>query len=424
MSDHHQGPSPTPQPRGEPLARGAGAGKLLFFDCFSGIAGDMSVAALLDLGVPLTVVEAALAQLPLRGYRLQVAHTQHSGIAATRFDVLVDGEQPERSYAHIEKMLHNAPLDEATKALAQAIFRRLGLAEAQAHRLPLSEVHFHEVGAVDSIVDIVGAAAALAYLGAEVVVSPLPLGRGFVKARHGVLPLPAPATVWCLRGVPTFGVDVEAELVTPTGAAIAASSAQRFSRWPSFSPELVGFGAGHRTLADRPNLLRIVLGKPEEQDCAQLSAASTHSLLEANVDDMTGELTAHAIEALLAAGALDAWATPTVMKKGRPGLTIAALARTEQASDVAQVMLRETTSIGVRQLSVTRTERPRRILQVQTRFGSLPVKLSEGSYGPALAKPEFDACAQAARQHNVPVRVVLEEVLTVFRSAPPDSFGG
>jgi len=424
MSDHDlerdttshgsHGPEPAAQLR-QPLSRGAGTGKLLFFDCFSGSAGDMCVAALLDLGVPLPAIESALAQLPLEGYRLQVSQTQQSGIGATRFDVLVENAQPERSYAQIDEMLQSAPLDDKTASLARAMFRLLGLAEAKAHRVPLSKVHFHEVGAVDSIVDIVGAAAALSFLGAEeIVFSPLPLGRGFVKARHGVLPIPAPATVFCLRDAPTFDGGVESELVTPTGATIAASCAHRFCRWPSFAPEQVGFGAGHRKLPGRPNLLRVVLGKPTAE--TQLDgAADTHCVVEANVDDMTGELAAHAIEALLAAGALDAWAAPTIMKKGRPGLTIAALTRTQQSSDVAQVMLRETTSIGLRQLAVSRTERPRRMLQVQTRFGELPIKLSEGSFGPALAKPEFDACAQAARKHNVPVREVIEEALTAFR---------
>ncbi|MFO0762827.1 MAG: LarC family nickel insertion protein [Byssovorax sp.] len=239
------------------LREGDGRGKVLFFDAFSGAAGDMTIAALLDLGVPLLVIERAVAALPIEGFHLHRAHRHRSGIVATAFDVHVEGGQPQRTYGTIDAMLASAPLDAATRALARKIFRRLGEAEAAVHRMPLDDVHFHEVGAVDAIVDITGAAAALTYLGAEVVASPLPMGRGFVKAQHGILPLPAPAVVECLRGVPTYGVDLDAELVTPTGAAILAAAASRFERWPAFAPERIGFGTGTRELPDRP-ALRVV----------------------------------------------------------------------------------------------------------------------------------------------------------------------
>jgi uncharacterized protein (TIGR00299 family) protein len=277
--------------------------------------------------------------------------------------------------------------------------------------MPLVDVHFHEVGAVDAIVDIVGAAASLVYLGAEVVGAPLPMGRGFVKARHGILPLPPPATVECLRGVPTYGVDIDAELVTPTGAAILATAATRFERWPTFAPERVGFGAGQRELPDRPNLLRVVLGAPPGRG----DDAPSHVVLEANVDDLTGELAAHAIAALLSAGALDAWATPIVMKKGRPALTVAALAPQARADAVAATLLQETTTIGVRRIPVSRTERPRRTRTVNTAFGPISVKVSEGPFGPPQIKPEFDECAAAALAHGVPVREVIAAALVAAR---------
>jgi uncharacterized protein (TIGR00299 family) protein len=396
-------------PRPPLLAEGSGKGKLLFLDAFSGIAGDMTIAALLDLGVPLLVVEHAVAALPLEDFHLHRGHVHRSGIVATSFDVHLEAAQPERTFREIDAMLAAAPLDDPTRDLARRIFRRLAEAEAAVHRMPLDDVHFHEVGAVDAIVDIVGAAACFAYLGAEVVASPLPMGRGFVKARHGILPLPPPATVECLRGVPTYPTDVDFEFVTPTGAAIVATVASAFERWPTFAPERVGFGGGRKELADRPNLLRVVLGARTANDTASDPAPSaTHVVLEANVDDITGEVAAVALEMVLA--------VPITMKKGRPALTLCALAAAPQADAVAAAMLRETTSIGVRRVPVTRTERPRRTLSVPTAYGSIRVKISEGPFGPPQIKPELDDCAAAARTHGVPVREVLAAALAAART--------
>ena len=401
----HEHPARTPL-----LSEGAGLGKVLFLDAFSGIAGDMTIAALLDLGIPLLVIERAVAALPIEGFHLHRGHRHRSGIVATSFDVHVENAQPERTYGEIDAMLAAAPLDPKTLALARRIFLRLGEAEAAVHRMPLHDVHFHEVGAVDAIVDIVGSAAAFTYLGAEVVGSPLPMGRGFVKARHGILPLPPPAALECLRGVPTYGVDLDSELVTPTGAAIIATVASRFERWPTFAPERIGFGAGTRELPDRPNLLRVVLGTVSSSS-VDIAGSASHVILEANIDDLTGEMAAHAIEALFTAGALDAWAVPITMKKGRPALTIAALAAAESADRVASALMMETTTIGVRRVPVTRTERPRRIVSVATPFGTIRVKISEGPFGPPLIKAEFDECAAAARTHGVPVREVIAAAL-------------
>jgi uncharacterized protein (DUF111 family) len=226
--------------------------------------------------------------------------------------------------------------------------------------------------------------------------------------------LPAPATVACLRGAPTYDAGVEAELVTPTGAAIVASQASRFERWPSLSPVAIGWGAGTRTLPDRLNALRVVLGAPTTSAVVAPSSPQehTHFVLEANVDDMTGELSGHAIAKLLEAGALDAWATPITMKKGRPGLLLSALSTPSNLSVLETVLLSETSSLGVRRYGVSRSERPREIVQVETEFGSLPVKVSRGPYGPPQLKPEFDACVDAARDHAVPVRVVLAAALS------------
>jgi uncharacterized protein (TIGR00299 family) protein len=391
----------------EALSERAGQGKILFLDTFSGIAGDMTVAALVDLGVPFSVVEHAVAALALRGVSVGIEHVHAGSIGALRFDVRVKGAQPHRHYGDIDSLIADAMLSQPVKRLARAIFRKLGEAEARVHRISLADVHFHEVGAADAIVDIVAASACLEFLGADVVCAPVPLGRGFVKSAHGRLPLPAPATVACLKDVPTYDSGLTAELVTPTGAAIVAVAAKSFSSWPSFAPEHAGWGAGTMTLPDRPNALRAVLGTPARDE----RSADSHVVIEANVDDMTGELAGHAIAELIQLGALDAWATPVTMKKGRPGLVLSVLARKADAGRLAEAVLRETSSIGVRSVPVSRVERPREVRTVTTQFGKLPVKVSGGPYGAPTVKPEFDACRKAAAKHNVPVRVVVEAAI-------------
>jgi uncharacterized protein (TIGR00299 family) protein len=395
------------------LERGCGRGKVLFFDAPSGLAGDMSIAALVDLGVPVEVLQQAWSALPVGGYHVHFAHRERSGIVATHFDVHVSEKQPHRTFAIIREMLHRATLDDAVRARALRTFERLAEAESTVHRMPKDDVHFHEVGAVDAIIDVVGAACAIEFLGADVVCSPLPMGRGFTKAAHGLLPLPPPAVVECLRGFPTYDAGIEFELVTPTGAAIIAANASRAERWPSMSPEHVGWGAGTADLADRPNLLRAVLGAPSHATITR----GSHVVLEANLDDATGEIVAGAIEALLAEGALDAWAAPITMKKGRPGIVLGVLANASAATTLATVILRETTTIGVRFTEVSRIERPRRMVEVDTPYGKLPVKIAEGPFGPPQIKPEWDACAAAAKAHGVPVRVVIAAALAAASNA-------
>jgi uncharacterized protein (TIGR00299 family) protein len=402
------------------LPRGAGKGKTLFLDAPSGLAGDMIIATLVDLGVPEHAVTDVVAKLPLRGFHVHFGARTRSGIVATAFDVHVDGKQPERTYGAIRKMLDDADLPKAVRARAQATFLRLAESEAKVHRMPIDDVHFHEVGGIDAIIDIVGSAAALEWLGAELVVSPLPMGHGRIKARHGILPLPAPATVECLRGLPTYDAGIAFELVTPTGAAIVGAHASGASRWPSIVLERTGWGAGTAELADRPNLLRAVLGSNSEDASATPSSTSTgtHVVLEANIDDATGELLAVCIDALLAAGALDAWAAPITMKKGRPAYLLGAIGPVALADTLSATMLRESTTLGVRRHAVTRLERPRRIEQVETPFGRIPVKIAEGPYGPPHRKPELDACLAAAHAHGVPVREVMQAAVLASAPAP------
>ena len=400
------------EPHDDALPEHAGEGKILFLDAFSGIAGDMTVAALVDLGVPFRIVEQAISALSLPGVSVRVERAEAGAIGASRLDVRVKGAQPHRHYGDIDSLIARAGLSPSVKRLARAIFRRLGDAEARVHRIPLADVHFHEVGAADAIVDIVAASACLEFIGAEVVCAPLPMGRGFVKSAHGRLPLPAPATVACLQGAPTYDSGLTAELVTPTGAAIVAVAAKRFAAWPSFEPERTGWGAGTMTLPDRPNALRVVLGTPARD----ASRADTHVVIEANVDDMTGELAGYAIGQLIDLGALDAWATPVTMKKGRPGLVLSVLARKADAARLSEAVLRETSSIGVRSVPVSRVERPREVRTVATEYGKIPVKVSGGPYGAPTVKPEFDACRKAAAKHGVPVRVVIEAATSAARA--------
>lgn len=407
---HHPTAGPS---RRQDQPRGFGQGQIVFLDAFAGIAGDMTVAALVDLGVPFSVVEDAVERLHLPGVSVALERVMVGAIGASRFTVGISGQQPARDYRAIDRLLVGSELTEPVRALARRIFQRLADAEAQVHRVPVDHVHFHEVGAIDSIVDVVGAVACFDHLQALPVGSPLPMGRGFVTCQHGVLPLPAPATVLCLQGVPTHDAGIEAELVTPTGAAILATVADRFARWPSFAPGAVGWGAGTRTLGDRPNVLRVVLGRETGDgigDGAQV-------VLAANVDDLTGELAGHAIEALMEAGALDAWAVPITMKKGRPGLTLCALGKHAESPRLAEVLLRETSTIGVRIVPASRVERPRRVITITTPFGDVAVKVSEGPYGPPQIKPEFSDCAHLAAKCQVPVREVLAAALGAARAA-------
>lgn len=387
------------------LERGAGRGRTLFLDLPSGIAGDMTVAGLVDLGVPLEVMRGAVTALGLEGVEISVRTGYAGAIGCTHFDVSWPEQAGERSYAQIERLISTSSLDEGVKSLAQRIFLRLAKAEARVHQTTLDQVHFHEVGAIDAIVDIVGASAGFDYLGARVKASPVPLGRGFVQCRHGTLPLPAPATLNCLEGVPTIASGLEAELVTPTGAAIIATVAEEFGAWFPLSPEHVGWGAGTRGLPDRPNALRMILGVEKSQ-----SLRSSHVLLEANVDDMTGEIAAHALSRVLAAGALDVWIVPATMKKNRPGLVFSALATEEARTRVTDAMLRETTTIGVRQSPVSRVELVRELRQISTRWGTVRVKTSGAGTEAFKEKPEIDDCAAIATREGIPLRMVLDEV--------------
>lgn len=381
---------------------------LLYIDCFAGLSGDMMLGALLDLS-PATAdaIHEALGAVSHLGFLLMEGEVERSGIRARTLRVGVTDEpgQPERSWAEIRAIIEGAALGHGVEARALAMFEALATAESRVHGVAPEAVHFHEVGAVDSIVDVVGVAAGLDHLGAEVHAARVPLsGGGFVTCRHGTIPLPAPAALALLEGIPVYGTDLQEELVTPTGAAILRTQVERFGPLPPMRPAALGWGAGARDRPERPGLLRLVLGH------APLEAREAACVvIEANVDDMTGELAGHAIERALAAGALDAWATPITMKKGRPAIQLGVLARRSDLEALGALILRETTSIGLRFTEVGRLELPRRVVVVDTPYGPIPVKLSGGGAAgaPTNVAPEFDACREAALRCDVPLKLVL-----------------
>lgn len=420
MSDHHHHPHSHghhehhEHHEREPLPRNHGG--LLYLDAFSGLAGDMIVAALLDLGVPVSELTAGLSGLGLSGYELVHSRVFRSSLAGRHFDVQLSAAQPGRDYAQIRALLTAADsLTPGARALALAAFAKLAHAEAEVHACAVEDVHFHEVGAVDSIVDIVCAAIAFDYLGAEVVCSPLPLGRGSTRSAHGIIPLPAPATVLCLRGIPTYDAGLAAELVTPTGACLVATIAREFGAWPAFRPERVGVGAGTKEWPDRPNLLRVILGEATSPEALRRSHGR-HVVIETNVDDMTPEVAAYALQRALAAGALDAWTTAIGMKKGRSASQLSVLCKHDDLDALAKLLLTETSSIGLRHYTVDRIERPRTIVTVETPYGPLDIKVASGDGLESQVSPEYETCRKAAEVHQVSMRTVYAAALRAFET--------
>jgi hypothetical protein len=380
---------------------GPQATRLAWFHCFSGIAGDMAFGSLIDAGADLGEVRALLERLPVRGWAVEAEPVLRCGIAATKLHVHADDDTVVRTAAHISALVEEARLPDRVSARALATFAALAAAEGELHRRPPEQVHFHEVGGIDAIVDVVGTCAALEVLGIdEVHASAVVTGTGMIRAAHGMLPNPAPAVVALLAGVgaPTSGLDVGVELTTPTGAALLAALATGFGPLPAMTVEATGFGAGSREIDGRPNATQVVIGTAAEVR----GAGQPVVLLEVNVDDATGETLAHAIAALLEAGAHDAWVTPIVMKKGRPAHTVAALADPSVASQVAAVLTAETGSLGVRGSTMERWPSARSIDTVEVEGYPVRVKVS-----PGRIKVEHDDAARVARRAGLPLRDVL-----------------
>jgi uncharacterized protein (TIGR00299 family) protein len=412
--------------------------RVAWFHCFSGIAGDMALGALVDAGADLDEVRAVLERLPMSGWAVEAEPVLRCGIAATHVRVLADEAGVVRTAAHIIGLVEDADLPPRVAERALATFHALAEAEGALHRRPPEQVHFHEVGGIDAIVDVVGTCAALDLLGVdEVVSSPVATGTGMVRAAHGLLPNPPPAVVRLLQGAPVYGVDLPYELTTPTGAALLAANAVGWGPLPAMRVSATGFGAGSREIDGQPNVAQVVLGEAAPRPLARAGSGTAGALgdaaravaldgpwdgpgagpladpagggqpvvaLEANVDDATGEVLAHTVAALLAAGAHDAWVTPIVMKKGRPAHTVSALADPALATQVAGVLAAETGSLGVRGATLRRWPASRTMAAVEVDGRPVRVKV-----GPGRVKAEHDDAAAVARATGRPLREVLAE---------------
>jgi len=385
--------------------------KILYIDCFSGISGDMCLGALVDAGADSRRLEGDLKKLPLSGWEMQVAPKNSHGITGTKVDILVrEDTQPHRHYSDIRDLVHGSPLPERVRETALSIFQRLAEAEGKVHGVSPHHVHFHEVGGVDSIIDIVGTSLALYYLEVDrIICSPVPPGRGTVRCRHGILPVPAPATARLLMGVPLRGLDVEGELVTPTGAAIATTVAESFGSLPSMKVNAVGYGFGSKDFGI-PNFLRVFLG--EDPGGTASNNTDTVVVLETNIDDMNPEFFGHIMEKLMDKGALDAFITPAYMKKNRPGQIITVLGHPRDRDILTDILFQETSTLGIRWREERRTVLGRRIEEVATPYGMVRIKYALSSDGtPLRAAPEYEDCKKIAREKNLPVRVVHESAL-------------
>lgn len=385
-----------------------------WFHCFAGIAGDMAFGSLVDAGADLDEVRAILGRLPVRDWEVSAEPVLRCGIAATHLRVTTKEHAVVRTYAHIAAMVEEARLPGRVRERSQRAFARLAEVEGRMHRRPPAQVHFHEVGSLDAIVDVVGTMAALEVLGVDDVrASAVATGTGMVRSAHGLLPNPAPAVVALLEGAPVHGRDLPVELTTPTGAAILAATVSAWGPLPAMTVAATGFGAGSRELDDLPNVTQVVVGEPAD---AEPGDGQPVVLLEVNVDDATGELLAHAVAALLDAGAHDAWVTPIVMKKGRPAHTVAALCDVALARDIARVLTAETGSLGVRGQTMRRWPARREIHEVEVAGVPVRVKVS-----PGRVKVEHDDAARVARRTGLPLREVVSLAEEAWRRRPHPS---
>jgi uncharacterized protein (TIGR00299 family) protein len=392
--------------------------KTAYFDAFSGLSGDMIVGAMLDCGADFGELERAIKSMALRGYRLATRRKTLSGISALKFEVEVTEPQPQRHFGEIRAMIDGSPLAATIRRRAISIFEVLAQAEAKIHDTTPEHVHFHEVGAVDSIIDIVGTAWGLEQLGiGDVIVSPLPMGSGFARSQHGVIPVPAPATAELLAGFPLKIGDGAFEMVTPTGAAVVRALARPAAIPLAFEVEKIGYGAGSRELEDRPNVLRLMIGR-------ERVALESDEMIEisANIDDLSPQIYEHLMNRLFEGGARDVTLTPTMMKKSRPAVTLGVIAEAARRDALAEIIFAETSTIGLRFHAVARLKLQREIYEVDTRWGKVRVKASGAAGGEAATiSPEYDDCRRIAAEHKVALRIVMEEARDAARRRAPHS---
>ncbi len=381
--------------------------RVAYFDCYSGISGDMILGALIDLGVDPAKVRKALVTLDLKGYKFQTRKVQRGLISGTKAQVNVEKHphQKARKYSDIKKLLANSDLSATSKKNAQEIFRRIAQVEAAVHKTTIEKIHFHEVGAVDSIVDIVGGVVAIESLKLDrVYASPLNVGEGFVQCAHGYLPVPAPATLKLLKGIPIFSSGIKKELTTPTGAAMIGFYADHFGTLPAMKIIDDGYGAGDHIIPEMPNMLRVILGDMCEEPGEELV------MIETNIDDMNPELYEEAIDSLFKAGALDVFLSPIIMKKGRPANKISVLSSESDRQALSEILLQETSSFGVRYYKVGRTVLEREMKTVKTSWGPIKIKIGKLNGKVVQASPEYEDCKRLSIKEKISVVIVYNEV--------------
>ncbi len=392
--------------------------RIAYFDLISGISGDMTVAALLDLGVPRRRLREELDKLKGVDFRIRVGRKTVNGIRAGRFQVMAGKDQPGRRWSGIRRLIQRSGLSADVKARSIAVFSKLAEAEAKVHGISPEDVHFHEVGAVDSIVDVVAVAIATRHLDIDVFAcSAVPLGRGLTRSLHGVLPVPAPATLELLKGFPVKDAGLEAENVTPTGAAILSALVTEKGAGPAMRIEKTGYGAGTLEFPDRPNVLRIVLGEAEPALGRDRMLVDHMLVMETHIDDMNPEIYDYVLDLLFAAGARDVTLSPVQMKKNRPGTLLRIVAEPELRDALAGIVLRETSTLGVRCYPVERLVLRRSTQKLKTRFGTLTVKVAEEPGGGKRATPEYEEARKVAASKKVPLKAVYDEVTRCFHGA-------
>lgn len=378
---------------------------LAYFDCFAGASGDMILGSLLDAGLHLDELRDALLRLGLQDWNITAERVNAGGLAATRVSVNTDDRAETRTYAALDSILAQSSLSSPVKQDAGRILRRMAEAESRLHGVPIEQVHLHELGGIDTLIDIVGAVSGLELLGIdEIYVSSLPVGNGQVMTRHGMLPLPAPAMVELARGAPLRSVDIATELVTPTGAAILTTLSRGFSSFPAMTCTSIGYGAGTRELPI-PNVLRLLIGSPVR---SAEGALETLVVLETNIDDMNPQLFDHAMSVLLKTGALDVWLTPIHMKKNRLGTMLSVLAPPSVEVDLVRTLFQETSTLGVRRQEILRHALAREIRSVETRYGPVHIKVALMNGVPLRAQPEYEDCREIAQAKNLPLIDVLK----------------
>lgn len=393
--------------------------KILYYDCFAGISGDMNLGAMIDLGVDKGFLISELAKLNLSGYKIEVSRGKRHHIEGTHVNVILTNKQdkhPHRNLKDIGQIIDSSSLNERVKTTSKTMFQKLAEAESKIHGMPIEKIHFHEVGAVDSIVDIVGAAICFDSLKiGKVICSPVELGGGFVKCKHGTLPIPAPATMEILHGVPVKTGAVQSETTTPTGAAILATLVDEFTEKTDFTINKLGYGIGSKDM-DIPNILRVCFGeKTEEPSYGKGVEREKAVVIECNIDDMNPELYEHVMEKLFSKGALDTYLSSLIMKKSRPGIILSVLCNPSKEREIIETIFKETTTLGVRKYSVDKFNLKRDFKKIKTKFGEITVKTAYYNDKIIRVKPEYEECKRIAGEKNVSIQEIYNEVSNLVK---------